>query len=323
MRRLYMKLTWNNIKDVYLTKNGNLRHRERGILFEKESCVVCGEPFLGKEKETCCSKECSIVVVSEFHRGRKRSEETKRRLSEKAKQRDPSTRLKNSIDSIKEEIENEGYKLLSTEYVNNKTKLKMICPKGHLWEASYFNFQQGNRCYECSGKKKHEYVWIKNVIESIEGYTLLSTTYDGAFSKLKIKCPKGHVFYMRHNNFQQGQRCPECNKNFVTSRGEKEVLEVVKGLIKDSVVPNDKTQIVNPVTNRYLELDIWIPSLRKAIEYNGEYWHKKRVERDAIKVKQCEKCNIDLLTISDKEWKNNKTYWKTYIKEWLNESSKS
>jgi hypothetical protein len=312
--------TWENISDLYLTKSGNLRHKTRGILYEKDACVVCGNPFLGKAKDNCCSRECSYIMTKNFNIGKKHSESTKQKISEKAKLRDHITRLKYSIDTVKEEVEREGYVLLSTEYINSKSKLRMVCPKGHIWESSYFNFQQGNRCYECSGKKKRKYEWIKNDIESVEGYELLSDTYGGAFNKLEIKCPKGHVFYMRYNNFQQGQRCPECNKSCVTSKGEKEVLEVVKRLINVKVVSNDKTQVLNPITNRYLELDIWIPSLRKAIEYNGEYWHRKNMERDTIKIEQCKICDIDLLTIKDKEWKSNREYWKLYLMGWLNEN---
>ena len=32
---------------------------------------------------------------------------------------------------VKEYIESFDYKLLSEEYIDNKTKLKMICPCGH------------------------------------------------------------------------------------------------------------------------------------------------------------------------------------------------
>jgi hypothetical protein len=315
-----MKLTWSNISNVYLTKNGNLRHRTRGIIYEMGPCVVCGEMFLGKPKDKCCSRECSTIITTIFHKGRKRTEETRKKISKKAKKREQSTRTKHTTENIREEVEKEGYKLLSKRYKNNKTKLKILCPKNHIWEASYFQFQQGNRCYECSGKKKHDYEWIKNNIESIKDYKLLSKKYENALKKLKIKCPKGHIFYMRYNNFQQGQRCPECNKNMVTSRGEKEVFKIVKSLIRDEIVANDRTQLINPLTDRYLELDIWIPSLRKAIEYNGEYWHRKNIERDIQKIEQCKKCDIDLLTIEDDKWKSNKKYWKNYIREWLNEN---
>jgi len=82
-----MKLCWDNINDIRLTKNGNLRHKRRGIIYEKDKCCVCKESYLGKEKDKCCSRECSIIITSNFHEGRQRTEETKRKISEKAKLR--------------------------------------------------------------------------------------------------------------------------------------------------------------------------------------------------------------------------------------------
>lgn len=53
-----------------------------------------------------------------------------------------------------------------------------------------------------------------------------------------------------------------------------------------------------------LELDIWIPGLRKAIEYDGEYWHQtpEAQERDSRKTRACCQAGIGLLRISDKHW---------------------
>ena len=65
-----------------------------------------------------------------------------------------NTKLKLKLDFsiVKQEIEKEGYILLSTkeEYINNTSKLRMICPKGHKCEISWSNFQQGKRCRECA-----------------------------------------------------------------------------------------------------------------------------------------------------------------------------
>jgi len=84
-------------------------------------------------------------------------------------------------------------------------------------------------------------------------------------------------------------------------------------------IPNDRTVIKNPKTERGLELDIWFPSLNKAIEFNGEYWHslKSRFERDILKKKLCLDKNINLLVILYKEWINNKENILEKIKEFV------
>lgn len=48
--------------------------------------------------------------------------------------------IKKSYEEIKEYIEQQGYKLLSKEYINNSIKLKMECCKGYECEISWGNF---------------------------------------------------------------------------------------------------------------------------------------------------------------------------------------
>ena len=54
-----------------------------------------------------------------------------------------------TYEEVKEYIENCGYKLLSKEYINNHTKLKLKCPKGHIFELRFNDFKNGQRCRQC------------------------------------------------------------------------------------------------------------------------------------------------------------------------------
>jgi hypothetical protein len=112
------------------------------------------------------------------------------------------------------------------------------------------------------------------------------------------------------NFFYHKQRCPKCWKNASVSREEKEIFQYVKSVYNGEIIENDRTQIFNPITGNNLELDIWIPELNKAIEYNGEYWHsKKHIKyRDDQKLIQCKEKGIGLLVIEDNKWKQNKDY---------------
>jgi len=312
-----MKICWDNLEDVYLTKNSNLRHNSRGVIYEKEECVVCGSPFLGKLKEKTCCRECSYIVTADFHKGRKRSVVTRRKISEKAKER-----IFESIyttEYVRSEIEKKGYKLLTEVYKNNKQVLDLICSEGHEWKVRWHSFQKGSRCFTCFGKPKHTYEYVKEFIEK-EGYKLISKEYIQAHSKLKIQCPVGHNFQMKYANFQQGQRCPVCNIGNQSSKSEKEVLDVVKNFTDEKIIENNRKQIINPLTGRGLELDIWIPSLKKAIEFNGTYWHKDKGYKDEQKVLQCEQKGINLMIIEESQWRSNKEKCINTIGEWLNES---
>lgn len=115
---------------------------------------------------------------------------------------------------VKEYIESFGYKLLDDKYIDNKTKLNMLCPNGHLWSCNLRNFKIGRRCRTCSyilrgNNQKLKYEDVKNYIQS-KGYELLSTEYFNNSTKLQMKCEKGHIFEMEYSSFQQNKRCPKC-----------------------------------------------------------------------------------------------------------------
>jgi hypothetical protein len=53
------------------------------------------------------------------------------------------------------------------------------------------------------------------------------------------------------------------------SLGEKEVLNYVKKIYNGNIISNDRKTIINKKSGKYLELDIYLPYLKKAIEFNG------------------------------------------------------
>jgi len=60
--------------------------------------------------------------------------------------------------------------------------------------------------------KKLKYEDVKNYIESY-GYQLVSKEYKDSHNKLKVQCPKGHIYEVSFYNFKIGRRCPYCAKN--------------------------------------------------------------------------------------------------------------
>jgi len=64
-----------------------------------------------------------------------------------------SNRYKFNFNSIKKIIENEGYILLDTEYINSKTPLNLICNNGHEYKQTFAQFNIGRRCRDCFFKK--------------------------------------------------------------------------------------------------------------------------------------------------------------------------
>ena len=94
-------------------------------------------------------------------------------------------------NEIKRYIENEGYKLLSNEYINNSTPLEMICPEGHECQIAFGNFKLRNRrCSKCYGNKKLTTNEIEQELYNI-GYELL-TEYVSANEKIIVLCCNNH-----------------------------------------------------------------------------------------------------------------------------------
>lgn len=118
---------------------------------------------------------------------------------------------------VKEQIENKGYQLLSSDYGGYYHKLNIVCDKGHTYKTSWNIIRTGSSCPMCyrinqSKSMLKDFDYIKNFIEN-EGFTLLSKKddYKGNYSKLKVKCQAGHLIDIMWAEFRRGVRCPICS----------------------------------------------------------------------------------------------------------------
>ena len=163
---------------------------------------------------------------------------------------------------VKQQFKKVGYRLLSKEYKNARTKLLVECPEKHRYKVTYSCFHQGFRCPICyHNKRKYSYTQIKRLFDN-EKYKILSEKYENSYTKLSVECPEGHEYKVTYHDFQQGYRCPICYDIKTYSHSEKDCLNVVKQLTNENIIENDRTQIMNPNTDKHLELDIWIPTLK-------------------------------------------------------------
>ena len=108
-------------------------------------------------------------------------------------------------------------------------------------------------------------------------------------------------------------RCLVCSKEYgSTSIGEREVLHYIRSIVDEekSVISNDRDTIGK-------ELDIYIPDLHLAIEFNGLYWHTEEHGKDRSyhhnKWKQCRDQGIQLITIWEDEWRDKKDIVKSML----------
>jgi len=226
-----------------------------------------------------------------------------------------------SLEYVRKEFLKEGYTLLSDVYKNNKQKLRYKCPYDHIHSVCWDAWSHmGRRCAVCSGNAK---LTIEKVLKSFEkeGYKLISKKYVNAHTKLKYICPNNHKGSMSWSNWNNKKkfRCPKCSNKI--SKQEKIISNFLRGL-NINIKTNDRNILLNPVTRRNLELDIWLPDMNKAIEFNGNYWHSDPVRKkcDRIKKKLCEELDIDLLVITYEEWVENKEKCKSEIIKFIGDS---
>jgi thiol-disulfide isomerase/thioredoxin len=80
------------------------------------------------------------------------------------------------IEELQEYAENKGGKLISTEYINARTRMKWKCKEGHQWEACWYNIKNaGQWCPECASFKT-EYK-CKELLEQTFGFEFKKTRF--------------------------------------------------------------------------------------------------------------------------------------------------
>lgn len=126
--------------------------------------------------------------------------------------------------------------------------------------------------------------------------------------------------------------CYNCIPKSGTSVLEKNLLNYIKEIYSGTILENDKT-IIAPK-----ELDIVLPELKLAFEFDGSFWHmddriyeatdfnkKKNMtakeiwDYDLQKIKLCEDVGYKLIRIKELDWVNDSINTKNFIKNLINE----
>jgi hypothetical protein len=108
-----------------------------------------------------------------------------------------------------------GGKLLSTEYINTKTKYKFQCAGGHTWATSIDVIRGGSWCKKCATKivsdsQKDDLQTFVDIAIS-KGGKCLSTEYINATHKLLFECAEGHQWLGRPQGIKtRGTWCRKC-----------------------------------------------------------------------------------------------------------------
>lgn len=127
-----------------------------------------------------------------------------------------------SYSQVKTIFEENGCRLLESEYINTKTKMRYIAQCGHEHEITLDNFLagKGRVCKACrykaqSESMKHTYEYVREYFKN-EGCELLEKEYvDASHTKMRYIARCGHVNKITFNKFVcgVGRVCNRCSKS--------------------------------------------------------------------------------------------------------------
>ena len=182
---------------------------------------------------------------------------------------------------------------------NSGKKVWWRCSKGHEWQAAISSRNTGHGCPYCAGKKVlkgfNDLLTVNPIVakqwnyEKNNGLTPAEVT-PNSNKKVWWKCGKGHEWQATISSRNAGRGCPICTSERNTSFPEYAIMYY---LIKYDL------DVIHSYREKGYELDIYIPSRKIAIEYDGGLWHKNRTKKDLEKNFKCKKDGIKLYRIRE------------------------
>ena len=210
------------------------------------------------------------------------------------------------------------YNYSKVNYIDSKTKVTIVCNEHGEFKQQPYNHLRGKGCPKCGDNKvklKLTYTvddFIDKAKEVHEDkYDYSKVQYKDIRNKVLINCPI-------HGDFEQspyihinGHGCTKCSSS--VSNQELEINEYLKSLNLETITSSKS--IIPPY-----QIDIYIPSHKLAIEFNGLYWHSELHKDNNYhidKTKACESNGIQLIHIFEDEWLDKQNIVKSRLKNLL------
>jgi len=240
---------------------------------------------------------------------------------------DEARKKSNKEDFVKESIKINGNIFDFSKFVfdgvtKNGEVLCKVCNKVFYQSAS--KLLKGIECIHCSYLKRgiNKRSTLEHFIE--KSRTVHGDLYDYSHVKylsnkkpVLLKCKEHGFFYIRpdHHMFNKCG-CKLCNL-VGSSKAQVELFNAIKLVLNDCEM-NDRKILEGK------ELDIVRSSIKRAIEFNGDYWHcnpkiyksefenrkgysaEKIWAKDSNKIKLANELGYEILTIWESDWNSNK-----------------
>lgn len=156
-----------------------------------------------------------------------------------------------------------------------------------------------NRLYKCHFKEGQEY---KGADLEKRGYLR---------NKYIFVCDTCNQEFQDYFTANSVTMCPYCYPHqTTTSQYESYILDYVKSIYKGNIIRNDR-RLISPY-----ELDIYIPNLKLAVEFDGLYWHSfKSPDYHLNKTLMCEDLGIKLIHINSDDYFLRKDFIESILRD--------
>lgn len=194
-------------------------------------------------------------------------------------------------------------------YTSTKELAKFRCIKcDNIWEGQYGNAYQGIsnfKCLICHPIKFNNITLdqAKDNIFKVFPY-LEVTEYNGSKEYCTVRSSIcGHSYKALYYNLKQGNSgyvCKVCTPETGSSNSEQQLLQYIKDIYSGWIITNDRTILGD------LELDIVIPDLGIAVEFNGSYFHSDKFKDKYYHINKTnrlkEEADYNLIHVFQEDW---------------------
>lgn len=199
-------------------------------------------------------------------------------------------------------------------FPGSKKEYHWLCSEcGYVWQARVQNRtkENGTGCPCCSGNilvpGKNDLQTVRPDIAAqwhpeLNGELRPDMYLSCSDDEIWWLCPDcGHVWCgkiinrTKGRSLTDGRGCPECSKHLQTSFPEQAIYYYVKQVFPDAI---------NRYTGLGFELDIYIPSIKVGIEYDGLFSHCDKGIEDERKNQKCKDAGIPLIRVREQGLNN-------------------
>jgi len=224
-------------------------------------------------------------------------------------------------DKIKEKSKLTCLKKYDKEYANQNDKIKEKSKLTCLKKYGFNSPMKDEKIKKKSLDNRKDYL-IKFIFNSFIKENIISIDYDNKIYTLKCDNGKDHNYEISNKlllNRKYNSKttlCTICNPiNSRISDRENKLLDFIKENYSGEIIENSRN-IITPY-----ELDIYLPDLNLAFEFNGLYWHNDLYKDKNYHLDKTERClekGIQLIHIWEDDWDFKQEIVKSFILSKLN-----